>query len=241
MSLRRRLLSAMGACVMALAISLPAVAAPSDRATLAGSVPAWATSANFKGAVADSDSIGFRVYLGWSDPTAVQALAQAVSDPASASYGQFLTPQQFRQQFAPAQASIGAIKSWLASQGFSIGYTPMNNHYVQVEGTVAQAAAAFNTGFGYYSYAGLTLRSPSSDLSIPSTVAAIVSGVVGLDESAALVHTNVANDPDAAPPAAFVTGTPCSKYWGEKQAVGFTNPYGAGTLPVAPCGYTRSR
>src|SRR5712692_62476 len=107
MSLRRRLLSAMGACVMALAISLPAVAAPSDRATLAGSVPAWATSANFKGAVADSDSIGFRVYLGWSDPTAVQALAISVSDPASSSYGQFLTPQT-----VPPAVRAGASEHW---------------------------------------------------------------------------------------------------------------------------------
>jgi subtilase family serine protease len=35
-----------------------------------------------------------------------------------------------------------------------------------------------------------------------------------------------------------VSAQPCSAYWGEKLAVGFTNPYGAGTLPYAPCGYT---
>ncbi len=238
MTLRSRFLSAAAASAVALAIGMPAVAAPSDRATMAGSVPAWATSANFKGAVAATDSIGFRVYLGWSDPAAVEALAIAVSDPASSAYGNYLTPQQFRQQFAPSQASVGAVKSWLSSQGFSIVYTPMNNHYVEVEGTVAQASATFNTGFGYYDHAGLTLRSPSSELSVPSSVASLVSGVVGLDESAALVHTDIAHDPGAAPPAAFVTGTPCSTYWGEKQAVGFTNPYGAGTLPYAPCGYT---
>jgi subtilase family serine protease len=238
MSLRSRFLSAIGAGVIALAISLPAVAAQSDRATMAGSVPAWAKSANFKGAVADSDPIGFRVYLGWNDPTAVEALARSVSDPASAAYGNYLTPQQFRQQFAPSQANVGAVKAWLSSQGLSVVYTPTNNHYVEVEGTVAQAAATFNTTFGYYGEAGLTLRSPSSELSVPNSVASLVSGVVGLDESAALVHTDIASDPGAPPPAAFVTGTPCSTYWGEKQAVGFTNPYGTGSLPYAPCGYT---
>ena len=238
MTLRRRLLSAGAATAVVLSLALPAAAAPSNRATMAGSVPSWATSNNFKGAVAGTDSIGFRVYLGWNNPSAVESLARSVSDPSSASYGHYLTPQQFRQQFAPSQGAVGGVKSWLAGQGFDIVYTPANNHYVEVEGTVAQAAATFNTSFGYYAHAGLFLRSPSSNLSIPSSVASMVSGVVGLDESAALVHTNIAPEPGAAPPAAFVTGTPCSTYWGEKQAVGFTNPYGAGTLPYAPCGYT---
>jgi subtilase family serine protease len=178
------------------------------------------------------------VYLGWNDPSAVEAFARAVSDPSNASYGKYLTAQQFRQKYAPSQGSVNQVKSWLASQGFSTVYTPMNNHYIEAEGTVAQASAAFSTGFGYYDYSGLTLRSPSSAVSIPASIASIVSGVVGLDESAALVHTNIAKEPGAPPPAAFVTGTPCSAYWGEKAATGFTNPYGAGTLPVAPCGYT---
>src|SRR6266853_5826220 len=83
MTLRSRFLSAAAASAVALAIGMPAVAAPSDRATMAGSVPAWATSANFKGAVAATDSIGFRVYLGWQNSSQVEALAKAVSDPKS--------------------------------------------------------------------------------------------------------------------------------------------------------------
>ncbi len=216
---------------------VPALAAPSARAVLAGNVPPWATSANFKGAANASDSIGFRVYLGWNNASTVEALAKAVSDPQSASYGQYLSPQQFRQQFAPTQAQVGAVQSWLRSQGFSVVYTPANNHYVSAEGTVAQAAAAFNTTFGTYSVEGLTLRAPSTDISVPTSIAGSISGVIGLDDVAQLVHTNNTTG-DAPPPAAFVTGTPCSTYWGEKEAVGFTNPYGKGTLPYAPCGYT---
>ena len=220
------------------ASSIPVGAAPSGRATLAGSVPAWASSKNFKGAVTATDYVGFRVYLGWQNDSAVEALAKSVSTPGSAQYGQYLTPQQFRQQFAPSQSSVGAVRSWLSSQGFSITYTPSNNHYVEAEGTIAQAAAAFGTSFGYYSYRGKTLRSPASLLSVPDSIAGVVSGVVGLDESAAFVHNDIAKDPGAPPPAAFVTGRPCSTYWGEKQATGFTNPYGSGTLPYAPCGET---
>jgi len=226
---------------------IPALAAPSARATLAGNVPPWAKSANFKAAANPSDSIGFRVYLGWTDPAAVEALAKAVSDPGSASYGQYLTPQQFRQQFAPSQSQVNAVQSWLRSQGFRVDYTPLNNHYVAAEGSVAQAASAFGTTFGTYSVAGQTLRSPSSDVSLPTSIAGFVSGVVGLDESAALVHTNIALD--APPSAAFVNAPPCSTYWNEKNTTSLTGlpaplqaPAGYTLpLPMAPCGYVPSQ
>src|SRR5438093_2230019 len=226
------------ACLTLVGSAIPAMAAPSGRATLAGNVPPWAKSANFKTAANPSDSIGFRVYLGWNNGSAVEALAKAVSDPRSASYGQYLTPQQFRQQYAPSQAQVGAVQNWLRSQGFSIVYTPMNNHYVSAEGTVAQASAAFGTTFGMYSVDGLTLRSPSSDISVPASIAGSISGVLGLDDVAQTVHTNhIKADPNAPPSSAFVNAPPLADYWGQLTAP-YTNPYGSSALPYVPRGYT---
>jgi len=108
-------------------------------------------------------------------------LRRAVSDPKSASYGKYLTPVQFRCQFAPSQSQVGAVQSWLRSQGFSVDYTPSNNHYVAAEGTVAQASAAFGTSFKLYKVRGQVVRSPAGNLSIPSSLAATISGVLGLD------------------------------------------------------------
>jgi subtilase family serine protease len=240
--IRARILG-VAASICLLGLALPASAAPSTKATLSGSVPSWATSANFKGAAAATGSIGFRVYLGWSNPSQVEATAKAVSDPKSASYKHFLTPQQFRQQFSPSQAQVGAVQTWLRGQGFNVNYTPTNNHYVSAEGTIAQASAAFGTTFGMYAYKGLTLRSPASAASVPSNLASIVSGVVGLDDSAQLVFSNRANDPKAPPSAAFVSAQPCQSYWGQYDTtsltgVAITNPPGYTLpLPLAPCGY----
>ena len=50
-------------------------ATASGSTTLAGSAPSWANSKNYKGAADSSADIGFRLYLGWSNPSAVQALA----------------------------------------------------------------------------------------------------------------------------------------------------------------------
>ena len=163
---------------------LSARAASQGSTKLPGSAPLWANSKSYAGAAAPTTEIGFRVYLGGNPPSAVEALAQAVSDPHNSSYGQYLTPAQFRHQFAPSQAQVGAVQSWLRSQGFKVEYTPTNNHYVSAEGTVAQAEAAFGASFGMYKVKGLTVRSPDSDVSIPSSLAGIVSGVIGLDDSA---------------------------------------------------------
>ena len=230
-----------GAAVMLATASIGASASPSNRATLAGSVPAWATSSNFKQAAGGSDSVGFRVYLGWQNQSQVEALAKAVSTPGSGSYRQFLTPAQFRMQFAPSQSAVTAVRNWLQGQGFSVNYVPTNNHYVSAEGTVAQASAAFGVTFGKYSVNGMLLRSPQSALTVPSSIAPYISGVLGLDQSMALVHTDMAgaaNEPNASPSPAFVNAPPCSAYWGEKLATTVPNPYGSGSLPYAPCGYT---
>ena len=237
-SLRRLglLLAVLGTSATALVAAGPA-GASSNRTTLPGSIPSWANAGGYVRSANPSDSVGFRVYLGWSHPDQVLNLATSASDPSSSSYGHFLTPAQFRQQFAPSQAQVNAVQSWLKTQGFAVEYTPQNNHYVSAEGTVAQASAAFGTTFGMYSVDGLTLRSPSANISVPDSLAGTVEGVLGLDDSAQLVQTDNLKG-DAPPAAAFVSAQPCSTYWGEKLAVGFSNPYGAGALPYAPCGYT---
>jgi len=223
---------------LAAVVAASATAAPSPRATLTGSAPPWATSSNFKGTTAGSDAVGFRIYLGWRGDAA--ATAAAVASPGSASYGKYLTPAQFRQQFAPAQSDVNAVKSWLTSQGFTVDYAPSNNLYVAAEGTVAQAQAAFGVSFGEYSVNGLTLRAPSSDISVPASLAGTVDAVLGLDQSAALVHYDHVSADRPGPSEGFRNAQPCSAYWAEKYAT--TLPKFSGvTLPYTVCGYTPSQ
>src|SRR3954468_4132616 len=223
---------------LAAVVAASATAAPSPRATLTGSAPPWATSSNFKATTAGSDAVGFRIYLGWRGDAA--ATAAAVASPGSASYGKYLTPAQFRQRFAPAQSDVNAVKSWLTSQGFTVDYAPSNNLYVAAEGTVAQAQAAFGVSFGEYSVNGLTLRAPSSDISVPASLAGTVDAVLGLDQSAALVHYDHVSADRPGPSEGFRNAQPCSAYWAEKYAT--TLPKFSGvTLPYTVCGYTPSQ
>lgn len=241
---RRLRLLVLGSFVSAVALagSLTPASAGSTRSTLTGNVPPWANSANFKSYASSSDNVGFRVYLGWNNGAQLQSYLQAVTTPGSASYGKYLSPAQFRQQYAPSQGAVGAIQTWLKSQGFTIDYTPQNNHYVEAEGTLAQASAAFGVTFAYYNVNGLTLTSETADPSMPSDLAGYVSGIIGLDQGAALVHNDIAVEPDGAPPAGFNVGHPCSAYWDQLPATGFTDPYQKrGTLYYNPCGYSAAQ
>jgi len=225
--------------------SATAGAAPSNRTQLPGSVPDWARPAASHGAATSTDHVGFRVYLDWRGGDAAAQLATSVSTPGSADYRHYLTPAQFRQQFAPSQDSVSAVQQWLRDSGFTLDYTPANSHYVAAEGTVGQANQAFGVTLSSYSVQGRTLRAPDRVLSVPSTIANSVAGVVGLDESAALVHYNHV---DAPPAGAFVNAPPCSTYWAQKSTAttngldGTTIPTVYGTFqPWVPCGYTPSQ
>jgi subtilase family serine protease len=202
------------------ALSIIALAAPSPRSTLKGSKPPWANPGNKFGTANATDYVGFRVYLGWNNSSGAEALARAVSDPRSSSYRHYVTPAKFRQQFAPTATQVAQVQSWLQSQGFNLIYTPANNHYVSAEGTIAQAQAAFGVNFATYKVNGLNLRSPSADVSIPSSMAGVVNAVIGLDQGAVFVHTNHMVDSNAPPSEGFRNSPPFSTFWGQN-----TSPY----------------
>lgn len=216
------------------ALSIIALAAPSPRSTLKGSKPPWANPGNKFGTANATDDVGFRVYLGWNNSSGAEALARAVSDPHSKSYRHYLTPAQFRQQFAPTANQVAQVQSWLKSQGFNLVYTPANNHYVSAEGTIAQAQAAFGVSFGMYKANGLTLRSPSADVSIPSSLAGVVNAVIGLDQSYEFIHTDHTVDGNAPPSPGFRNSPPLSAYYAELLTGIAVPPY---TPPPAAPGY----
>ena len=117
------------------AASSPAFAAPGNgKSALAGSVPSWAQAAHKVGSSDKNQQVDFRVYLNNRGGDAAQQLATAVSTPGNAQYGKFLTAEQYRAQFAPAQSDVDAVSAWLKAQGFKVGYVPDNQKYVEADG-----------------------------------------------------------------------------------------------------------
>lgn len=236
----------------ATAISLPlswmcfgaahAAQAPEARSTLHGSAPRWAAARNYAGSADLNAAVGFRVYLGWRNGATAEALARAVSDPSSGSYGQYLSPTQFRSRFAPSANDVAKVQNWLRAQGFAVQYTPQNNHYVSAEGTLAQAQAAFDTQFAMYRVKGKRVRAPIGDVSIPNSFAGLVTAIIGLDQSDEFIETHRRTDTNAPPSAGFRNAPPLSDYWAQLLS-GYPFPAGFTqlSLPSVPWtvrGYT---
>jgi subtilase family serine protease len=238
----KKIVMALAACAAATAFLVSSATGANGRATLAGSVPSWATAANWKATANSSSYVNFRVYLAWRNSSDAASLAQAVSTPGNASYGKFLTPGQFQAQFSPAPADVNAVRSWLQSQDLTVDYTPTNNHYIAAEGTVAQVEAAFNVQLNEYKVNGLTLRAPSSALTIPSSLGGTVDGVIGVDQSMALLQPYILKqDPNASPSAGFRNAPPLSNYWAEKTTANtppFLPNYRGEARPWATKGYS---
>ncbi|MDQ1680138.1 MAG: hypothetical protein QOI42_997 [Frankiaceae bacterium] len=220
-----------------------AVAAPSARSTLAGSQPVWANASALRSAAPATDYVNIRVYLGWRNRAAAADIATAVNTPGSASYGKYLSTNDFDKQFAPAQSDVAAVQKFLKDSGFTVVDTAANGRYVAAEGTVAQAQSAFAVTLGEYSAFGQTLRAPEGAVSVPSAIGAAVEAVVGLDDSADLIVAdrttgNGSLKQGGQPTAGFRVGQPCSLWYGEKTVTTSFTAYGSKTKPLAPCGYT---
>jgi subtilase family serine protease len=225
-----RSVTAIAACVISLVATAAAAAAVPGRKTLDGNRPAWARVAERVADVPSAQQIDISVYLPWRHDADLARLAAEVSNPQSAHYRRYLTPAQFRARFAPARSEINAVASWLRAQGLRVTGRPANRHWIAASGTVAAISHAFATKLGYYDYRGERYRAPDAEPSLPPSIAGKVLAIAGLQDASFVTK-------DADPPAATVTGTPCSAYWGEQTATDKPPAFGQ-VQPYAPCGYT---
>jgi subtilase family serine protease len=247
-----------GAVLAAAVLTLGAAAAPAGaagRTTVPGSVPKWAQPSRDRGAAPDKQ-VTVTVYLPLRNADAANALLARVTDPSSADYGQFLSPDAFNARFAPSDADVAAIEGFLRGAGLTVTDVPANNHHVEATGTLAQAEAAFATDVHRYAYKGRLLDAPSTNLSVPAAISDKVLAVAGLDQSGAFTRpqndlpgttaqaspqgVRAAPGTGAPPPDAFVNAPPCSTYFGEKTATQYPSVKGQ-KVPFAPCGYTPSQ
>jgi subtilase family serine protease len=239
--IRRAVLAAAvsGATVIGLAAAAaPASASGPGRHYLAGSTPRWLNKAHSVSTTSSTGQVSFGVLLGMRDQAGAAATLKAISEPTSASYGQWLSNKTFDERYAPAKSSVSAVRDWLRGQGFAITQTLPSGMYVEASGTVAQVEKVFGSRLENYSYQGKTVRANTSELSLPAgtpaTVSGAIAGIVGIDQGSTLKKPA---DTLPGPPAGARYGVqPCSAYYGQLIATDKPSAYGA-RQPYAVCGY----
>ena len=239
-----------------------AAAAASASVAVQGRSP-LATPSNLIAAAPSSAQVDFSVGLQMRNRAGAIALEQAVSEPSSPRYRQFLSTSAWEQQFSPTQASVDAVSSWLASQGITVQSVTPDRMTINAKASAASIERTFGAGLGVYRTAdGQALRLASSALLVPSNLAPLISGIVGVSQQ---IYTHgpltnraagatqgrlpaarrtvrgssrAADEEPIPPPAGIRNAPPCSTYFGEKRASSLPG-YGTGWAPLtwSPCGY----
>ena len=236
------------ALIAGLAVA-PGQVGASSSAAVPGSAPAWLAHARLLGRPASSLAVSARVYLApRGGLAALEDEAAAVSTPGTAAYGRFLTPAQYHARFDPTEQSVRAVRNWLAGRGLHVTDVGADNSYLDVTSTVRTAEGAFRTTIRRYQHDGQTVQAPDSTLSVPSSLAAAVLTVTGLDTTSstmapASAQFRAARAATSPYPPGFRTPGPCSTWFGRVPAT--TQADGHTPLPLfrgkrlnyAPCGY----
>jgi subtilase family serine protease len=167
-----------------------------SRATLAGSRPPRARLAHDLGAVDSSmplQSITMYFSRSAQQQSDLDALVAAQQNPSSPQYHQWLTPAEFGARFGVADADIAKTQAWLQSEGFTVVSVSPSRNSITFSGTASTVASAFGAPLHRYSLNGENHIAPSADLSLPSSLAGIVSDVRNLSDFRPRPHVRYAD------------------------------------------------
>ncbi|WP_304488643.1 protease pro-enzyme activation domain-containing protein [Dyella sp. 2HG41-7] len=112
----------------------------------------------------------------------LQGFLASVNQPGSANYHQFLTPAQFKAQYAPTAAQVQAVVAHLQASGFKNISVAPNNLLVSADGTTASVNAAFSANMKTFSFKGKQHFANAADVTVPQSLGGIVDGVLGLQD-----------------------------------------------------------
>lgn len=112
--------------------------------------------------------------------SALQDMLEQQQDKSSPNYHKWLTPDQFGQQFGPADQDIQVVTSWLTSQGFQFVQVSKGRTVIEFSGTAAQVQSALHTSIHKYVVNGEEHWANANDPQIPVALAPVVSGFASL-------------------------------------------------------------
>ena len=206
--------------------------------------------------------ISVTVWITLHNKATLDSMVAAMYDDSSPTYHQFLTPAQFKQQFAPSAKDVANVTSYLAGYNLKVTSVDKWNMFVTATGTVANAQRAFNTEINNVMLNGKMHRMNASEPTASGAAASLISAVQGLNDLGYKNHVSAAVNPETGAPFAGVSpsqpgpdglffsadclrppelvtfttggGTPLATYFGNRYGADITN-----TQPpnLPSCGY----
>ncbi len=233
------------AALAGIATAAPATAGtdqvvPGDRVTVAGSTPAWATPGARIGGIDARAKRHVQVALALRDQAGAEALAKAISTPGSPQFHRTLSATEFTDRFAALQSTVDRVTAWLRQQGLTVTAVTGNRHFIDATGDTATLERAFGTTLATFKHSlkggkTTTLVAPERPITLPSSLRAAVTSVLGLDDSEKTISPQRIAQPT--PSAEAAAGTGCASSWGQTNNTAVPQVYGNGAQSNLICGY----
>ena len=215
---------------------------------MAGSVAAVTRHARATGNVAGAKRLSIQLWLR-PRTAAAQRFASAVSTPGNSKFHHYLSPAGYAARFGATRSAADSVESWLRAQGFTGVHTDAQRSYVRATAATSTINAAFRVRLKLYRASALgnagpyRLRANDRAISLPTSVAASVLGVTGLDNAAPIVPLDYQRDKAHGRAArntisAAAPRAPCSRYYGQHKSAGLPKHFGSTAFPTEVCGYS---
>jgi subtilase family serine protease len=165
---------------LALIFLFVASVAAAERRTLQTGVPESARSQRV-GLLPAINRLQLSIGLPLRNKSAAINLFQQVYDRRSANFHRYLTPEQFAQQFGPAEQNYQNVINYAKANGLEVVRTFANRALVDVKGSVADVEGMFHVKLGIYQHPTENRQFYASDVE-PSVDAAMpILYVTGMD------------------------------------------------------------
>ena len=109
-------------------------------------------------------NVGLRV----RDSAGLDALIRAASTPGSPEYSHYLTQKQYLARYAPTDADVAAVESWLRGQGLTVLNSSATNLVVHATGSVRTLQRAFGVKINDYNQNGRSFHANDHDPAVPA-------------------------------------------------------------------------
>ena len=153
------------------------------RITLTGNVHPMAQAKFDRGAAPDSlplDRLMLTLKRSPQQEAALRTLLDEQQDRNSANFHKWLTPEQFGQQFGPADSDIQVVKGWLEAHGFHVTNVAKGRTVIEFSGNAAQVRQAFHTDIHKFLVNGEEHWANTRDPEIPEAIAPVVGSIKSL-------------------------------------------------------------
>src|SRR5579872_104098 len=170
----------------ALIMTLSAVIHAAPRVMLPHHVPAPVASGRIHPlhSLVTPGHLDVAIGLPLRDPNGLRQFLRELYDPASPTYRQYLTPEQFTARFGPTEADYRAVIGFAESHGMKVTSTTPNRMLLDVRASVADLERAFQFHMRGYQHPteSRTFYAPDAEPSIEAGIPILE--IVGLDDYA---------------------------------------------------------